>query len=67
MMATIAAALRETLVRPLNLTAGKVSLNMQIKTDQRESERNRLGLRIGCLSSESIDDMLMDKVRAAVR
>ena len=51
----------------LHLFACEVSYDMQIQADQSKCERNRLRLFICRLSSESIDNMLVNERWIAVR
>jgi hypothetical protein len=54
-------------VRPLNLPSRKVFLDVQGEANQRERQRNRLGVFICCLSSERIHYMLVNERRRTMR
>ena len=56
----------QTHVSLLDLSTRVSLFNVEIKTNKRESNRNRLRLRVGILSCIGIDDELMDEGRIAM-
>ena len=49
-------------VDALNLSSGEASVDVQIEPDDREGELDGRGVLAGALSTERIDDVLMQKV-----
>ena len=54
-------------VRVLNLSAGEVSLDVEIQTDQGERKLNRRCALTGCLSGKSINNVLVYECGIAPR
>ena len=59
--------LRETPVRRLNLPPRIAALEMEVQTDERKGNADRLRLLRRALRRERVDDMLVNEVRVAMR